>query len=78
MTENSAIPTVPEVLDQSIFDMNTHAASTATTPNTCTPLLDTYHTSMLFDLYSRDGSTAYANACVPLSKLWDVQVETFP
>ena len=73
MTETSAIATALASLAQVIYDINTHATSTATTPTTRTPLLDNYNPATPFELSSRSGSTAYADACTPLSEPWESQ-----
>ena len=78
MTENSDIATALASLDQAISNMTIHSSSTATTSTACTPLIDTYNTATTFDLSSQSGSTAYADACVTLSKPWYSQVKTFP
>ena len=52
MTETSDIATALVILDQAIYDMNTHDASSATTPTAHTPLIDPYNLAMPFQLYS--------------------------
>ena len=78
MTDSSAIVTDLESIVQYISDLNTHAASSATMSTTCIPLLHPYNQAMPFDIFSRDGSTAYANICAPLSKPCYRKIETFP
>ena len=78
MTETSAIATNMARIAQAISNMNTYAAYASTPSTTFTTLIDTYNPARPFDLSYQSGSTSYADACTSISKLWDVQVETFP
>ena len=78
ITDSLAIATALASLSQAISDTNTCATSSVLTSTSCTPLPNTYNPHMPFDVYFQAGSTAYANACASISKLWDGQVETFP
>ena len=78
MTDSSAITTTLERLSGTIIDMNTHDVSASITSTACTPFPNPYNPSTSFDLSSQSGETTYDDACSPLSKPWDGQVETFP